>query len=134
MRYVSTDSSDPAAAALEDVTYAPALNAAPFAGGDGTDSARASLAAFVNGQTGPNNPNRQGLNSAVLDGLDPLNNLAWNPSQGRYSPLWDVFAAGWTNAAIAAGKNVRQTAFADVAKLAKDGLITAPGGAGFGPA
>jgi hypothetical protein len=134
VRYVSTDSSDPVAAALEDVTFAPALNTAPFAGGDGTDSARASLAAFVNGQTGQNNPNRQGLNSAVLDGLDPLNNLAWNPSQGRYSPLWDVFAAAWTNAAIAAGKNVRQTAFADVAKLAKDGLITAPGGAAFGPA
>jgi hypothetical protein len=133
VRYVSTDSSDPAAAALEDVTYAPALMAAPFAGGDGTDSARASLAAFVNGQTGAANPNRQGLNSAVLDGLDPLNNLAWNPSQGRYSPLWDVFPAAWTPAAIAAHRNVRQTAFADVAKLAEEGLVTGPGETAFGP-
>jgi len=133
VRYASTDSSDPAAAALEDVTYAPALNAAPFAGGDGTNSARASLAAFVNGQTGAANPNRQGLNSAILDGLDPLNNLAWNPSQGRYSPLWDVFPAAWTAAAIAAHRNVRQTAFADVADLAKNGLVTGPGGAPFGP-
>jgi hypothetical protein len=134
VKYASTDASDPGAAALEDVTYAPALNAAPFVGGDETNSARASLAAFVNGQTGAANPNRQGLNSAVLDGLDPLNNLAWNPSQGRYSPLWDVFPAAWTEAAVAAGKNLRQTAFADVADLAKKGLVTGPGGAAFGPA
>ena len=131
VRYVSTDSSDPAAAALEDVTLAPALNAAPFAGVDGTNSARASLAAFVNGQIGATNPNRQGLNSAVLDGLDPLNDLAWNPSQGRYSPLWDVFPAQWTPAAVAAHRNVRQTAFADVADLAAKGLVTAPGGTDF---
>ena len=133
VRYVSTDSSDPGAAAIEDVTYAPGLNAAPFAGGDGTNSARASLAAFVNGQTGAANPNRQGLNSALLDGLDPLNNLAWNPSQGRYSPLWDVFPVAWTDAAIAAHRNTVQTAFADVAKLAEAGVVTGPGGAPFGP-
>ena len=47
--YLSTESSDPGAAAIEDVTYAPSLNAAPFAGGDGTDSAARSLAAFTNG-------------------------------------------------------------------------------------
>lgn len=134
VRYVSTDSSDPDAAALEDVTYAPALNAAPRAGDDGTSSARASLAAFVNGQTGATNPNRQGLNSAILDGLDPLNDLAWNPSQGRYSPLWDVFPAQWTEAATTSHRNVRQTAFADVADLAEKGLVTGPGGADFGAA
>jgi hypothetical protein len=132
VRYVSTDSSDPGAAAIEDVTYAPNVNAAPFAGGDGTDSARASLAAFVNGQTGAGNRNRQGLNSALLDGLDPLNNLAWNPSQGRYSPLWDVFPAAWTDTAIAAHRNTVQTAFADVAKLAEQGVVTGPDGAPFG--
>jgi hypothetical protein len=133
VRYVSTDASDPGAAALEDVTFAPALNAAPFAGGDGTNSARATLAAFVNGQTGANNPNRQGLNSAILDGLDPLNDLAWRPNQGRYSPLWDVFPAQWTAHAIATHQNVRQTAVADVEELAERGLITGPGGAPFGP-
>src|SRR5919202_807917 len=71
VKYVSTDATDPLAAALEDATLAPALNAAPFAGGDGTDSARATLVAFVNGATGATNPQRQGLNSAVVDGLDP---------------------------------------------------------------
>src|SRR5581483_9183857 len=132
VRYVSTDASDPLAAALEDATLAPALDAAPFAGGDGTDSARAGLAAFVNGQTGAANPQRQGLNSAVVDGLDPLNVLAWNPSQGRYSPLWDVHLAQWSARAVAAGVNTRQTEFAGVEKLAENGTLTGPGGVPFG--
>jgi hypothetical protein len=133
VRYVSTDSSNPVAAALENATYAPALNAAPFPGGDGTDSSRASLAAFVNGQTGAGNPNRQGLNSAILDGLDPLNVLAWNPSQGRYSPLWDVHLAAWSAQSVAAGLNVRQTDFGQVGELAQKGRVTGPDGARFGP-
>jgi hypothetical protein len=131
VRYVSTDASDPAAAALEDATFAPALNAAPFLDGDGTDSARASLAAFVNGQTGANNPQRQGLNSALLDGLSPLNVLRWNPSQGRYSPLWDVHLAAWSASAVASGRNLRQTDYGDVIGLAHHETVTAPGGATF---
>jgi hypothetical protein len=134
VKYVSTDASDPAVAALENSTYAPALAAAPFPGGDGTDSARAHLAAFVNGQTGADNPQRQGLNSALLDGLDPLNVLFWNPSQGRYSPLWDVFPAQWSATAVASGRNLRQTDFGKIENLASDAIITGPGGAPFGPA
>ncbi len=74
--YLSTDASAGTPAALEASTLAPRLDAAPFAGGDGTDSARASLAAFVNGPTGVGNPNRQGLNSALLGEGDPINVLA----------------------------------------------------------
>jgi hypothetical protein len=129
VKYVSTEASLDVAAALEDVTYAPGLNAAPFAGGDGTDSARASLAAFVNGATGSNNPQRQGLNSAILDGLDPLNILAWTPNQGRYSPLWDVHLAAWAPGVAP----TRQTEFAKVADLGRDGTVTAPDGGPFGP-
>jgi hypothetical protein len=131
VRYLSTDSSNPLAATLENVTFAPALDAAPTLGDDGTDSSRASLAAFVNGQTGAANPQRQGLNSAVLDGLSPLNVLRWNPGQGRYSPLWDVHLAAWTAAAMAAGQNRRQTDFGDVLGLASHGLVTAPDGTPF---
>jgi len=133
VRYVSTDATDELAAALEEATLAPALDAAPFAGGDGTDSARASLAAFVNGQTGASNPERQGLDSAVVDGLDPLNVLAWTPNQGRYSPLWDVHLAAWSAAAVATGRNVRQRRFDDVEALAAAGMVTAPPGERFGP-
>jgi hypothetical protein len=133
VKYVSTDASIDLAAALEDVTLAPRLNAAPFAGGDGTDSSRASLALFANGQTGAGNPQRQGVNSAIVDGLDPLNVLAWTPNQGRYSPLWDVFPGAWSAAAIAAGRNLRQTDFGKVRKLGREGVVTGPGGAAFGP-
>jgi hypothetical protein len=131
VKYLSTESSHPVAAALENVTFAPALDRAPALGNDGTDSSRTSLAAFVNGQTGAANPQRQGLNSAILDGASPLNVLRWNPSQGRYSPLWDVHLAAWTPAAIAAGQNVRQMDFGDVLGLASHGLVTAPEGTAF---
>lgn len=129
--YLSTDSSHPVAAALENVTLAPALDTAPALDDDSTHSSRTSLAAFVNGQTGAANPQRQGLNSAILDGLSPLNVLRWNPSQGRYSPLWDVHLAAWTPRAIGAGENLRQTDFGDVLGLASHGLVTAPDGSPF---
>ena len=133
VKYISTDASDPGVAALENVTFAPAMNAAPFAGGDGTNSARATLVAFVNGQTGAGNPQRQGLNSALLDGLAPLNLLFWAPNQGRYSPLWDVHPTAWTHAAANAGQNLRQTDRSELRNLVQKGLVTGPGGATWGP-
>jgi hypothetical protein len=134
VKYISTDASDPGAAALENSTYAPALNAAPFAGGDGTDSARTTLVAFVNGQIGAGNPQRQGLNAALLDGGDPLNLLFWAPNQGRYSPLWDVHPGQWSAAAVAAGQNLAQRDRSQLLNLVADGVVTGPGGARFGPA
>ena len=134
VHYVSTEASAAAVAALEGATLAPRLDDAPFPGGDGTDSARASLAAFVNGRTGADDPQRQGIASALADGLDPLNVLAWEPNQGRYSPLWDVHLAEWTVAAKAAGRDLRQSRFADVEDLAEQGFVTGPHGTAFGPA
>ncbi|HEV2732874.1 MAG TPA: hypothetical protein VGV15_22820, partial [Terriglobales bacterium] len=128
VKYASFDSSDQVGATLEDVTYAPALNLLPTVNDDSTASARATLIAFVNGQTGANNPQRQGLNSAILDGLDPLNLLRWNPSQGRYSPMWDVNLAKWSDQIVAAGQNLRQTDVGTAQGLAQDGQITAPDG------
>jgi hypothetical protein len=133
VHYVSTDASKAGPAALEGATLAPRLDEAPTPGADGTDQSRASLAAFTNGQTGADNPQRQGIASALADGLDPLNVLAWEPTQGRYSPLWDVHLTEWTAAAKAAGKDLRQSRFADVQDLARAGLVTAPGGGRWGP-
>ncbi len=127
--YISTDSSSPVAAALENVTFAPKLDSVPFAGGDGTNSARASLAAFVNGPTGVTNPQRQGLNSALLGEGDPLNVLAWKPNQGRYSPLWDVHLSAWVNPARAK----RMTEFAAVEDGGEDRKLKAPDGSRWGP-
>lgn len=126
--YVSTDASDALAAALEDATFAPQLNFAPGLGNDGTDSSRATLVATTNGQTGANNPNRQGFTSALLDGLSPLNVLAWTPNQGRYSPVWDVHIGTWTASAVAAHANV---AIKNVSNV-NTSLVTAPDGGAFG--
>lgn len=131
--YVSTDASDFAAAALEGVTFAPQLNAAPFAGGDGSNSARATLVAFVNGQTGADNPERQGFSSALLDGLDPLNVLRWTPNQGRYSPLWDVNLAEWNENAVTNGLNLLQKDAGKAFDLAQKRVLSAPGGGAFKP-
>lgn len=133
VRYFSTESSDRLAAKLENNTYAPALGAAPFPLRDGSDSARATLVAFTNGQTGRSNPQRQGLSSAVLDGLSPLNVLDFTPNQGGYSPLWDVNLAEWTDEAIRRNRHLRQEDVSDIADLAEDRLITGPKGVRYGP-
>lgn len=122
--YLSTDASAPDVAALEGATYAPRLAAAPSAGDDSTGSSRASLAAFLNGPTGVSNPDRQGVNSALLGEGDPLNILAWTPNQGRYSPLWDVHLSVWADPSDAR----RVTRFADVEDLAEDGAVVGAGG------
>jgi hypothetical protein len=122
--YLSTDSSASDVAALEGATWAPRLKAAPAPGDDSTASGRSSLAAFVNGPTGSANPQRQGVNSALLGEGDPLNVLAWTPNQGRYSPLWDVHLTQWNRSSDAR----RITSFDDVEDLAEDGAVTGVGG------
>jgi hypothetical protein len=134
VHYASFDSSDPGAAAIEDVTFAPNLNAAPAVGDESSSSAREGLIAFTNGQTGKSNPERQGLNSAILDGLNPLNILHEVPEPGNmdYSPLWDPSFATWTQVAIAQNKNTRQTDFAAILNLVSQGLVTGfPAGTPF---
>ncbi len=125
VRYLSTDATDPGVAALEGSTYVARLAKAPSAGDDSTHSARATLAAFVNGPTGADNPQRQGINSALLGEGDPLNVLAWLPGQGRYSSLWDVHLTQWAPGRTPA----RVTSIADVENLAEQGAVTGPGGA-----
>ncbi|MFC7079682.1 hypothetical protein [Halorussus caseinilyticus] len=64
--YASTEASSPELAALEAATYAPALNAAPSAGDRTTaTSAREPIIPVVNGPMGADDPDRQGLRSAV---------------------------------------------------------------------
>src|SRR5215472_14402093 len=101
VHYASFDASNPVAAAIEDVTYAPNLDAAPSPGcadaaAVAANCARESLIAFTNGQTGATNPQRQGLNAAILDGPPPLNILQEIPEQKSkfdYSPMWDIHLA-----------------------------------------
>jgi hypothetical protein len=118
VHYASFDASNPVAATIEDVTYAPALDAAPSPGcADAAvvaaNCSRESLIAFINGQTGTTNPQRQGLNAAVLDGHSPLNILKEIPetsSRFDYSPMWDIHLVQW-NASVPAANRLRQTDF-----------------------
>ncbi|MDQ3051639.1 MAG: hypothetical protein M3Q95_12190 [Bacteroidota bacterium] len=118
--YSTTETSDNDIAALEDNTFAPNMNAAPFPGDDKSfRSAREALIPVVNGPLGVNNPQRQGLKSAVLGEGDPLNIFqeqagCENPDDpgsfcdaALYSPLWDVHPVVWTPASIAAGLRVQ---------------------------
>jgi hypothetical protein len=132
VHYASFDASDPTAAAIEDVTYAPNLNFAPAAGcaDPATPTpgcSREPLIAFTNGQTGATNIQRQGLNAALLDGPPPLNILKEIPeptSQFDYSPMWDIHFETWTNAAVASGQNTRQTDFSTALSQVTAGLAT----------
>jgi hypothetical protein len=130
--YVSTDASDPLASALEGATLAPQLAFAPGQGNDGSDSSRATLSTTINGQIGANNPNRQGFNSALLDGLPPLNALGKTPNQGGYSPMWDINLGLWTATAVARGQNVVLKNVDDFEDAAEDRKLTAPDGSAFG--
>ncbi|HLZ69728.1 MAG TPA: hypothetical protein VKV26_07440 [Dehalococcoidia bacterium] len=144
VHYASFDSSDAGAAAIEDVTYAPNLNAAPALGNeDDSSSAREGLVAFTNGITDRNSPELQGINAALLDGLPsskaPLNILHEVPEQSflttgqvDYSPLWDIHLTTWTQAVVDAGQNLRQTDFDDVLQLVQQGKVTGfPAGTPF---
>lgn len=126
--YISFDVSNPDVAALEAATYAPELNDAPGLGSNTNKSARSAIVPFVNGQTGVDNPNRQGLNSALLGDGDPLNVTQTLAGQREYSPLWDVHPAIWTDEAIAQGLNTLQVDFDDIEDIAEDGFIIGPSG------
>ena len=70
--YTSTETSDDDLAALEDNTLAPNMNAAPNPADDKSfRSAREAIIPVINGPMGKDNPNRQGLRSAVAGEGDP---------------------------------------------------------------
>lgn len=133
--YLSTDASVTQIAALEGATFAPALAAAPTAGNDDPSvSSREPIIPVVNGPRGVDNPERQGLQSAVAGEGDPLNILREEPecsdptvaascSALQYSPLWDVHPVAWTQAAIDAGLRVRITNHQVAESLFNQGLI-----------
>jgi hypothetical protein len=131
VHYVSFDSSIAPAAAIEDVTLAPALGGVPFQECGTNDinattspfinpaCARESLIAFINGQTGRDNVQRQGENAAILDQESPLNILEDVPNNGgqfNYSPMWDIHFLQW-NASAPVANRLRQTDFARAAAL-----------------
>jgi len=159
--YISTDAGQPLSAVLERSTYVPALDQAAYNGGDDfLGSARERLFAFVNGQTGADNPQAQGFvhlvrdghaaedasasNTALINALrnggDLLNVFGDFPTLAdprhahAYSPLWDAQLGQWTDKAIRQGLNRRQIDEVQVFNLAatRPDLITGPDGAPYG--
>ena len=130
--HLVTDASDPVAATIEKAVYAPRLANLPTFG-QSTEFDESALLAFspvANGPTGVNNPQRQGLNSTILDGdRDPINVFPLDPDNNNqfannYSPMWDAHVSMWTKGAIDAGKRRRITSFEDLADLVEQGYVT----------
>lgn len=128
LQYLHQDGSVRLVAAIESSTFAPNLNAAPKVGSNDEEiSARSAIIPVVNGPRGVDNPQRQGLQSALLGQGDPLNITQSEPGDNEYSPVWDVTPAVWTDEAIASGQRVRLTDADEVADLFQEGLITSGG-------
>ncbi len=128
VQYLHQEASVELVAAIEGSTWAPNLDAAPGVGSNDRDtSARSAIIPIVNGPRGVNNPQRQGLQSALLGQGDPLNITQEVPDDQDYSPVWDVTPAVWTNAAIRDGQRVQLRDHDDVADLFEDGLIVSGG-------
>ena len=133
--YISTDAYPADVAALEGATHAPALAAAPAAGDrDLESSAREAIFPVVNGPTGEDSPERQGLRSAVAGEGSPLNitrseQVCADPSDPTdcslfYSPLWDIHPVAWTEAAVDEERHRRLTDHEDIVQLVLDGDLT----------
>ena len=149
--YLSTEASDPGAATVERATYVPLLGSAPFANGDDNlGSARERIFVFLNGKT--SGDDAQGLMNLGLHGNlgadatlanaasfgSPLNVQGDFPSlddprhANAYSPLWDVQLGAYSQKAITAGHDKRQTDENEILNAVGNGDITGPGGAAYG--
>jgi len=132
--YMSFDASDPMVATLEMATFAPALSNIQVGFDDGAFSALERLFVTANGPTGSDNPQRQGLNSALLgEGAGPLNVFGGVPTLALdYSPLWDLNLGVWTEEAIDAGYRSRMIDEFQYLGMAQQGHITGMEGGPFG--
>ncbi len=134
--YLSTDASVAIAASLEGAVFAPALANVPVGRDDSLFSAVERIFGFTNGPTndfGESNPQRQGFNSALVDGGGPLNVLGGIPTIATdYSPLWDLNLGEWTQEAIDNGYRSRMFEEFAILGMVERGFLTGPGGSAYG--
>jgi hypothetical protein len=131
--YLSTDASSSLVAALEEATLAPGLQDIEIGNDDSAFSAVERIFVAINGQRGCENPQRQGIESALMDGRRPLNVLGGIPTVATdYSPLWDLNAYQWTQFSIDKGYRARLTEEFEILSVAQRGFITGIDGAPFG--
>jgi len=133
--YLSTDASADVPAAFEAATLAPGMEDIKGGRDDSAFSAIERIFITVNGPMGCDNPQRQGLNSALIDGRGPLNVLGGIPTVATdYSPIWDANVGVWTDQAIERNWRSRVIDEFQVLALVDAGAITGPGGAKYGSA
>lgn len=128
--YVSTDANNPVAATLEESTLTPALDDANQDIPDHfTGQGNERLAIFINGPMGKDNPFRQGIQSAMVDGTYPLNIFGGIPTINLdYSPLWDAQLIQWSAEAIKKGYRTRIIDLLNLYGLEKKGVLEGFGG------
>ena len=123
MRYLSFDANSEESATLEASTFAPAESDILQSG------ATEIIYTIVNGRTGRNDPERQGLNSALSGEGPSLDILAqFREISAGYSPMWDVQLAEWTKEAIEKNQRKLITDGEDVTAKSETGLLVSPGG------
>lgn len=133
--YLSTEASDAVAATLEGAVVAPGLRDIEVGNDDSAFSAVERIFITINGPQGCDNPQRQGINSAIVDGRSPLNVLGGIPTVATdYSPLWDANVGEWTPTAVQRGWRSRVIEEFQILALVEAGAITGPGGARYGSA
>lgn len=131
--YLSTEASEPGVAALEGATFTPSLRDIETGNDDSAFSAVERIFVISNGHTGCDNPQRQGLDSAIIDGRGPFNVLGGIPTLATdYSPLWDVNLGEWTQESIQNGYRSRVLDEFQILGLVEGGFITGPGGSEYG--
>ena len=133
--YISTESSDPTVSAIEGNTFAPRLRRIETGVDDINRSAVERIFIDTNGASegGCQNPQRQGVGAALLDGHRPNNTFGGVPTTATdYSPVWDANVYEWTEEAIEKGYRGLLTEEFRILKMARDGYITGPGGAPYG--
>ncbi len=132
--YMSFEASDPMVATLEVATFAPAMSNIQVGFDDGAFSAVERLFVTANGPTGADNPQRQGLNSALLgEGTGPLNVFGGVPTLALdYSPLWDLNLGIWSQDAVDSGYRSRMIDEFQFLGMAEQGHITGMDGGPFG--
>ncbi|HET6244197.1 MAG: hypothetical protein H0V01_07465 [Bacteroidetes bacterium] len=128
--HLVTDASDPVPATIENGIYAERLKHLPIFGKNtlADPSVNRGFALVANGETGINNPERQGLNSTIIDGgLEPNNVFQQDPqndlANSNYSAMWDAHVYLWTDAAIAAGQRKRVKDLNQLKTLLDAGLV-----------
>jgi hypothetical protein len=133
--YLSTEGSTELSATLEGATLAPGLQDITVGNDDSAFSAIERIFITINGPRGCDNPQRQGIESAIVDGRGPLNVLGGIPTVATdYSPLWDANVGVWTDAAIAKLWRSRLIDEFQILSFVDAGALTGLGGAKWGSA